>query len=291
MSTASEINERIVAGTAVVLTLTQLCERAQSGAAAGNADLVAFACPAGISGSAAMLCVPVAGRGVFTRAEEIFINGLRSHPGPAPNERLGVVDAMIFADEQSSNSDARYDGASLFLDLLRGKSVQVECHSVEGTTHHNSFDLKAVEFARFYVYNASLPPGAQKLKVLREMLVSGTRIVLNGSQGIIVGPGTRNRPDSMALSITADMYDMDADLMSSGDERPRQVVAFALPVRDAATVDELVQWANSAAAESLFCAPALKAATALQQLIQKGEFLLAETGPMDAIDAERSTSC
>jgi L-aspartate semialdehyde sulfurtransferase len=285
MSTASYINERIAAGTAVVMTLEELCQRPHDAGAPAKADLVAFAFPTGISGSAVMFCVPVAGRGVFTRAEAIFINRLRGHPGPAPNERLGVVDALIFADEQSPG--APYDGAALFLDLLRGRSVEVECLSVEGTTHRNSFVLRDVEFARFYVYDAPLPAGAAKLGILRDTLVPGARAVLNGSQGIVVGPGTRNRLDATTLSITADMHDMDARLMAPGGGRPCHVVAFALPVRDAATVAGLVAWASSAAGEALLCQPALDAAAGLQRMIREGRYLLAETGASGEAEAGR----
>lgn len=283
----AEFNERIAHGSASVLTLEELCQRAKGGAMP-KVDLVAFAFPAGISGSAAMMVVPVAGRGVFTRAEEIFVNRLRGHPGPAPNERLGVVDTLIFADEQSTEPDSAYDGAALFLDLIRGRPVEVECHSVEGTTHSNVFDLKAVEFARFYIYNALLPAGADGLAILRQALVPGMRIVLNGSQGIVVGPGTRDRPGAMCLSLAADMHDMDATLMAREGARARHLVACALPVRDDKTVGALVEWAGSKAGEeALFCAPALKAAAGLQQMIQKGKFLLSETGPIGATAAER----
>lgn len=291
MNTASRINDRIAAATAMVLTLEQLCERARSGALPGDVDLVTLAFPAAISGSAAMFVFPIAGRGVFTRAEHIFVNRIPGHAGPAPNERLGVVDTLIFADERSLDAESRYDGASLFLDLLQGRMVEAECHSVEGTTHHNSFDLKAVEFARFYVYNAPLPAGAARINGLRAALVPGTRIVLNGSQGIVVGPGTRDRPNAMALSITADMHDMDANLMSSDTGRPRHVVACALPVRDAGSLAELVEWAGTAAGESLFCAPALNAANGLQRMIQQGHFQLSETGAMDAIETGRPAWC
>lgn len=284
MSSSARINAQISAGTAEVLTLEQVCERARGGLPSG-VDLVTLAFPVAISGSAAVFVVPIAGRGVFTRAEHISINGIPGHPGPAPNERLGVVDTLIFADERRLD-DGNYDGASLFLELLQGRVVEAECHSVEGTTHRNAFALKAVDFARFYVYNASLPAGAASIRYLRDALVPGTRIVLNGSQGIVVGPGTRDRPDAMALSITADMQDMDADLMSSEGGRPRHVVACALPVRDAATIARLVEWTGSAAGEALSCPAALRAATGLQQLIQKGQFQLSETGPIDAKPAE-----
>lgn len=273
------INARIADGTAVVFTLEQLCHAARNMSLPTRADLVTVAFAAEMSGSAAMLVVPVAGRGVFTRAEEIFLNRLRGYPGPAPNERLGVVDTMIFADEQSPDASLKYDGASLFLDLLRGERVEVDCHSVEGTRHANSFVLRDAEFARFYVYNASLPAGAAYMKALREALVPGSRIALNGAEGIVVGPGTRNRPDRMTVSITADMYEMDARLMSQAGARPQHVIAFALLANDERSLSELVDWASTQAGESLLSPAAQTAAERLQKSIQEGHFQLSETGP------------
>ena len=285
ISDAGGVNARIAGGTAEVLTLEQICARARAGLRS-DADLVTLAFPVPISGSAAVFVFPIAGRGVFTRAEHISVNGIPGHPGPAPNERLGVVDTLIFADERRPD-DSGYDGASLFLDLLQGTDVEAVCESVEGTTHRNAFALSAVEFARFYVYNASLPAGAANIGHLRSVLVPGTRIVLNGSQGIVVGAGTRDRPDAMALSIAADMHDMDAGLMSSQGARPRHVVACALPGCDAATIAQLVEWSGSAAGEALSCPAALRAATGLQELIRSRVFQLAETGPVAAKPAER----
>ncbi len=284
MSNFARINALISSGTVEALTLEQVCARARGGLRSG-VDLLTLAFPVPISGSAAVFVFPIAGRGVFTRAEHICINGIPGHPGPAPNERLGVVDTLIFADERRPG-DGSYDGASLFLELLQGGVVQAVCHSVEGTIHRNAFALKAVEFARFYVYNASLPAGAANIGYLREALVPGARILLNGSQGIVVGPGTRDRPDAMALSIAADMQDMDANLMSSEGARPRHLVACALPLCDAGTIAQLVEWAESAAGEALFCPAALRAASGLQQLIQKRLFQLSETGPVAAKPAE-----
>lgn len=275
----SAINARIADASVAVFTLEQLCHAVRSGSLRSRVDLVTVAFTAGISGSAAMLVVPVAGRGVFTRAEEIFVNDLRGYPGPAPNERLGVVDTMIFADERSTAADVDYDGASLFLDLLRGERVEVDCHSVEGTRHASSFVLPEAEFARFYVYDASLPVGAAKLGVLRGALVPGARIALNGAEGIVVGPGTRDRPDHMTLSITADMYEMDARLMSVQGARPQHVLAFAVPGHDRKSIDELVEWAASPAGELLLSPPALSAAETLRESIQQGHFQLSETGP------------
>lgn len=276
----AEVNRRIADGTATVVTLEELCRSAQD--VAGSVDLVTLAFPTSISGSAAMLVVPVAGRGVFTRAEEIFVNRVRGHPGPAPNERLGVVDTLIFADEPESGSDTGYDGSTLFLDLIGGKRIEVECHSVEETVHRNEFDLAGLEFARFYVYNARLPEGADTLAILGRSLVPGARIALNGTQGIVVGSGTRDRPGAMCLALAADIHGMDATLMENPGGRPRHMVACALPVGEASDLGPLVEWGRSSAAEPLHGAPASKAAAQLKQMIRQNRFHVSETGPTGA---------
>lgn len=279
MSRVSEINERIRAGTAIVRTLEQLREDVCSGAGPRDAEIAVLAFVTGISGTAAMLCVPVAERGVFTRASGITLNGVRGHPGPAPNERLGVVDALVFADECAGGDTRRYDGAALFLDLLGGSVVEVECRAVEGTTHRSAVRLESIEFARLYVYNAAFPPGPAVPEGVLDSLRAGTCIVLNGSPGILVGSGTRHRPDVPAFSLAADLRDMDAGLMrSSHSGRPQHTLALALPVRDAAMTSELVAWANSDAGAALLAPPALDAAARLQRWVQDGRFLLSETG-------------
>ena len=274
----AELNRRIVDGSAVVCTLAELCQPSRDSNATVMADLVTVAFPTDISGSAAMMVVPVASRGVFTRAEEIFVNHVRGHPGPAPNERLGVVDTLIFADEPASTTDSGYDGSALFLDLIRGKRVEVECHSVEETIHRNEFALADLEFARFYVYNARLPVGADEIKIVRRSLVPGTRIALNGSQGVVVGIGTRSRPGALSLSLAADMHEMDAALMVNAAGRPYHIVALALNVRDESELAALREWGRSHAAEAFFGAAATKASVALKQMIEENRFHLSEIG-------------
>lgn len=289
MSRVSEINERIRAGTANVRTLEQLCADAGHGQGRNDTEIVVLAFTTGISGTAAMLCVPVAERGVFTRASEITLNGVRGHPGPAPNERLGVVDALVFADECARGA-ARYDGAALFLDLLRGGVVEVECRAVEGTTHRSAVRLDSIEFARLYVYNAAFPPGSAVPDGVLDSLRAGTCIVLNGSRGIVAGTGTRHRPDAPAFSLAADLRDMDAGLMlGSHSGRPQHTLALALPVRDGALTSELVAWANSDAGAALLAPAARDAAARLQRWIQDGHFLLSETGVPDSAVSARGS--
>lgn len=215
------INNRISRGQAVVLTdrefLKEIRERPDHKCA--DIDVITTAFQATISGTAAMLCVPVAGRGVFTRARKIWLNGVASFPGPAPNERLGLVDTQIFADLSAGGKQTNYNGAKLLLDIISKKRIEVECLSVEGDTYRNTFTLDELEFARLYVYNYFLEhPGAdnnsfnasQHLKVIR----AGNKILLNKAPGIVIGCGTRSTNKRKALSIAADMFEMDPEVMT-----------------------------------------------------------------------------
>jgi len=112
------------------------------------------------------------------------------------------------------------------------------------------------------------------------------RIALNGSQGIVVGPGTRDRPGAMCLSLAADMHGMDATLMENPGGRPRHVAACALPIREPTDLDPLIDWARSRATQSLFSSPASKAAMQLKQMIRQNSFRLSETGPIGGKAAE-----
>ncbi len=273
----ARINERIRAGEAIVRTLEQLCREKPE--AVPHPHVVALAFTTNIARTAVMLCVPVTGRGVFTRAAEITLNGVPGHPGPAPNERLGVVDALVFAQERVPSERSSYDGAALFLDLLRGNTVEVQCRSVEGTMHRNKIDLASLDFARLYVYNAAIPFGKPFPSGLSDALDAGTQVELNGSRGIVVGPGTRHRSTAPALSLAADLHDMDPELMSgSRGDRPLHTIALALAVHDVALLADLVAWAESDAHGALLCPSARDAAARLQAAIQRGSFLLTETG-------------
>ena len=152
----SHINNKIKNGKATVLTDQELLKEVREGRSPKlpDIDIVTTSCQFPSSGMAAMLCVPVTGRGVFTRAQKIWLNGILGFPGPAPNERLGVVDTLIFADQPAGDPQADYNGAQLLLDIIDRKKIRVECISVEGGTYENSFTLDQVEFARMYVYNS-----------------------------------------------------------------------------------------------------------------------------------------
>lgn len=267
----SAINRKIAAHEAVILTERELREAAGGdGSATPRADVVVVACRADISGTAAMMVVPVTERGVFTRAGEIWLNGVPGFPGPAPNERLGVVDTLVFADEQGR--DGNYYGANLLSDVIAGERITVECVSVEGERYHGSFTMDRLQFARMYVYNAFLPvPGAA---AVLEAIGVGSRILLNGAQGIVIGRGTRSSARNVSLSVSAEMYEMEPPALAIGKRGVRawNTVALAVPVVSRAVLDGLLTWSQDRKGD-----PETDAADRLKGLIDRREFLLTAT--------------
>ncbi|MEW6768728.1 MAG: homocysteine biosynthesis protein [Pseudomonadota bacterium] len=267
--TIDEINRRIGAGTANVCSISQLTEGERE-----NLDIVTVAFSSPVSGTAAMLCVPVAGRGVFTRAEEITLNGVPGVPGPAPNERLGLVDTMIYAE--SEDEVTHYCGAQLFCDLLRGEKIEVECTAVEGTHFSAVTEIAEMEFARAYAFNAfvdqGLPMSAWKA------LGRGSRILFNEANGIILGRGTRDGiRDQRSWSLAADMYLMNPDVMESAGKSARHgignMIAVAIPVLNASILDDLSEWeVKRAGGEHLIAASQL-----LNDRIAARQFSLTDT--------------
>ena len=232
-----DVNDKVLAGQASVLTETELWETLQAGVNpdALDLDVVIAAFSSSIRGSSAMLLVPVAERGAFTRARKIWLNGVPGYPGPAPNERLGVVDTLIFADQTVGEESAGIPaGAQLLIDFLEDREIRVECLSEEGGTYHSKFKRQDLEFARMVTFNTFLParlnlgansPSGENRKPIRV----GSKILLNRSPGIVVGSGTRSRQDRHSLSLSADMFGMDPACIGREGELTVSV-AISVPV-------------------------------------------------------------
>jgi uncharacterized protein (DUF39 family) len=242
LRTITAINRRIRNGSSVVWTASKLLEHKR--ATPDEVDIVAIAFESSLSGTAAMLCVPVAERGVFTRAESIWLNGLEGRPGPAPNERLGIVDTMIFAGTQREEAGSLYSGGRLLFDLIRGNEINVECLAVEGSRHAAKVRLADLEFARFYVYNAFV--GHALPESVLNALGRGSRILLNGAQGIIVGCGTRDDGLHRSWSLAANMQTMDPALIKdpndAGADDLKNMIAVAIPILNQAIFTDLLEW-------------------------------------------------
>jgi len=250
-----EINEKLTKGNAVVMTSSEFKEEVRRGHrfTVGEVDVVTCATRGIMSGSAAMFVVPITGPGEFARAEKIWLNGVAGVPGPAPNERLGVVDVLIHATAHSKYDPMGYGGGHLFRDMLEGKRIHAEVESVEGGYYESHFTLQDLDFARFYTFRNDFmnymafaniknmpsyrdnprsifaprffPRGTaisfsgggglnplENDKEFRTIRV-GSKVLLNKAPGVVVGCGTRSKPEKPSLSIVADMFQMDPELI------------------------------------------------------------------------------
>lgn len=289
----SVINSKILAGEAKVVTEMELRRGMESGEnpMSLGVDLITTAFRSSISGSAAMLLVPVAGRGIFTRAKKMWLNGVPGHPGPAPNERLGVVDTLIFADEVSDETSQGPSGAKLFFDILSNNEISVECLAAEGDTYHSSFALGSLQFARMFTYNTFVPSsrinngtdaGAmnEHLRTIRR----GNKVLLNQAPGIVIGGGTHGSSSRAALSLAADMFEMEPIVLQddalSNDMPSTYSVALTIPVLDESVLASVAMYLGRMKPDKdgrYFAESDEDTAKYLQDLVLKKKFLITDS--------------
>ncbi len=266
MKTIEEISGRIENGTATVYTASRLKELVSNGEriTADDVDVVTTGTFGVMSGTLAILHVAVADPGSYERADRAWLNGVPAQPGPCPNERNGTVDLVVFGTSQAGRS---YGGGHLFRDIVSRLPIEVEIES-RGRRFGRTVTLDEIGSARivttrsaFKNYSAflNLRPGTvQTIFSVRglsgtsgEITVSGcgdinpiqndpalntigvgTRILLNGSPGYIMGQGTRSSRDRPNIAAFADMKTMIPEMMggfvtSSG---PECLTSIAIPI-------------------------------------------------------------
>ena len=196
---------------------------------ARDADVLVVAQPGGMESSSVLLLVKVAERGLFTRAEHLSLNGISGFVGPAPNERLGVVDVLV-SGGMTSVSDPAYSGANLFEDLLHDREIELDCLSQEHTRHSAVTRLSIMDYARTTLYD--LPLDRELARLGEDSLFSGATIMLNGGRGIILGSGALGSKECPSLSCAVDCFVMDkALLLPAGNGLgPRHSLCMAFPL-------------------------------------------------------------
>ena len=269
----SEINEKIKKSEVAVLTAKELCDAVRNGEKIKfeDVDVVTGASCALMSGSSAVLSFPVCERNVFIRAEKVFLNGIPAFPGPAPNERLGEVDAIVYATAVS-RYNKRYGGGHLLRDIVARKEIEVEVETIEGKRIETEISIEEMSYARFFGirnlfknYMAFVNKKARNTKTifhvkplkgkLREASVCGageinplekdpmlrtigigSRVLINKAIGYVVGLGTRATVEKPCLSGFADMHDMDPYYMGGfiTSYAPETIVTWglAIPILD-----------------------------------------------------------
>lgn len=265
----AEINERIKSGKAVVLTAQEVCDIVKGGEdlTLNDVDVVTTATRAIMSGTYAVLSFPIVESCSFTRAERASINGVPASIGPCPNERLGIIDLMVFGTSHSKTKPD-YGGGHLFRDLVEGKEVQVEVETDEGKIVTKPICLEDIPYARIFStrnafknYVAFVNPGNAPLPTIfsalnfppnltcatvsgcgqinpiendpnLETIGIGTRVIINGAEGFVIGTGSRSiasRPNLLGL---ADMHQMRPDYMGGfvTSAGPECIGSWAVPI-------------------------------------------------------------
>lgn len=242
MRPVDEIRAALADETAVVLTASELKKRIAQGDTVSDVDVVTCGTCGVMSGTYAVLSVPVAPPGTFSRADTVSLQGVPAIPGPCPNERLGLVDLMVFG---TAHADSRYGGGHLFHDLIAGNEIHVEVTSSD-KTYEADVTLSDLPFARLFTtrsafknYSAIINRSSEPVQTIfsalplsgnaaqatvsgcgeinpvendpsLRFLGPGDPVILNGAGGRIIGTGTRSSPERPNLSVHADMQGMDA---------------------------------------------------------------------------------
>jgi len=265
----SEILERIERSEAVVLTAEEVSRLVEDEdrSSLEEVDVVTTATRAVMSGTYAILSFPVAEPGSFQRARNVWLNGISAQVGPCPNENLGLLDLIVFGTA-CSRDRPDYGGGHLFRDLVEGKTIQVEVQTDEGGLLQAEVGLEDMPQARmfgsrhaFKNYSAFVNPGSRPVRTifhargfephcqgatfsgcgqinplkcdpLLETIGIGTRILLNGAEGYVLGTGTRSSRDKPNLSGFADMHHMTAEYMGGfvTGLGPECICSLAVPI-------------------------------------------------------------
>lgn len=270
MKTIEGINRKIAEGNAVVCTAAELKQRIAEGEtiAATDVDVVTTGTFGVMSGTFAVLHLPVTAPGTFRHAEKVRLNGVPAMPGPCPNEGLGSVDLVVYGTARAS---ANYGGGHLFRDIVAGKDVTVDVES-SGKRFSRSVTLADMGHARLITtrsafknylavintkpdtvqtifsvkgltgpYTEASVSGCGDINPLQNdpglnVIGAGTRILLNGGTGYVMGQGTRSSREKPNIAAYGDMHAMIPEMMggfitSLGPECNTSV-AIPIPVLD-----------------------------------------------------------
>jgi len=265
----SEILDRVKRGEAVVITAQEVAELVESGESSrlSEVDVVTTATRAVMSGTYAVLSFPVAGPASFLRAKRVWINGIAAQVGPCPNENLGILDLIVLGTAHSQDRQ-NYGGGHLFRDLVERKKVHVDVETDDGRRLQADVGLDEMPYARlfgsrhaFKNYSAFVNAGIEPVNTifhsrgfapqcreatfsgcgqinpikndpLLESIGMGTRILMNGAEGFLLGTGTRSSKERPNLSGFADMHKMVPELMGgfATSAGPECICSWAVPI-------------------------------------------------------------
>lgn len=265
----NDIQKKIESNNAVVMTSQEICELVEKGEdiSIKDVDVVTTATRAIMSGTYAVLSFPAKAPFHFTRASKVYLNGVPAHVGPCPNESLGVLDVMVFGTAHS-NVRPKYGAGHLFRDLVEQKPIDVAVTTNENDNFQSEITLDEMPYAKLYstrhafknyaaFVNCSSSPintifhassfepnmetatlsGCGQINPVKndpdlQTIGIGTRVMINGGEGFVIGNGTRSSPEKANLVGVADMHSMRPQLMGgfSTSAGPECIVSWAVPI-------------------------------------------------------------
>ena len=245
--TIEEIQTKLDSGDAVVLTADEFKRKLRNDEkiTVDDVDVVTCGTSGVMSGTTALLHIPISQPGLFNKAKEVYINGIPAYPGPCPNELLGSIDVFLYGTNHS-NTIKDYGGGFLLKDLIDGKEVDVKVIDIEDNEFDTKVTLDDFQTARligtrmaFKNYNSFTNPEEDSQKSIfnaitmdgpytsysfsgcgdinplandpkQEIIKEGTKILLNGAEGFIIDNGTRSNDEKPNLLLTADIKQMNS---------------------------------------------------------------------------------
>ncbi|MCL1940111.1 MAG: 4Fe-4S binding protein [Desulfovibrionaceae bacterium] len=248
--TIAEINSRLAAGEAVIMTAMELKARVRAGETftPADVDVVTTATRAVMSGTSAMLSLPIGENG--SRVSDVRLNDVPCLASFATEK--GLTPAILNGTEESHDHHGRYGGGHVLRELVERKAVDVTWRQ-GGRQHYRTVTLDEMPFARLYpsrnsyqnymgftnIKNASayrnnptsifacrpIPPlaglavsGSGEMNPGENdsghsILRPGMRVLVNGAVGMLVGYGTRSSAEQVCFASAADMRTMDPQYM------------------------------------------------------------------------------
>lgn len=247
-------------------------------------DVVTTATRAIMSGTSSAVVMPLEGLRQGEALERLWLNGVPCTPG-APDDAVDLVDVLINGTAESRDHHGRYGGGHLMRDLIEGKTIEIEAKTSSGRSIYGQVTIDDMPFARLYatrnvyqnysaftnarneksylgmpqsIFSSRPMPrlksittsGSGELTPLAndpdgDVIRSGTKVLVNGMPGTIIGWGTRSHPGGRNLSLAADMKGMDPQYMggarTSHGVEVTNGIAVPIPVLDQRVLDNLVQ--------------------------------------------------
>lgn len=248
--TLEEINSKIETGDACIFSAEEIKSliRKDDRPSFDEVDVVTTGTCGVMSGTAAIFNLIVSNPGEFKRAKKIYLNGVPANVGPCPNEWLGSVDLILHGTSKSIDNP-NYGGGFLLKDIVEGKEIDVKVETFDGNLIESTTSLDEMGTAQmvgsrmaFKNYTAFTNPSNELVSSIfspiplkgnyfgltfsgcgdinplqndpvRNYIKSGTKILLNGAKGLVIGEGTRSSSDKPNLMITANIKEMESSYL------------------------------------------------------------------------------